>query len=114
MYVASVAHYEPFLFLSMCEETTLLNGEEVIMYHVYVLRSSKDNNFYSGFSHDLAQRFEQHRLGKVDSTKDRRPLKLIYYEACLNKQDALKRERYFKTYHGKQHLHKRLKSYLTG
>ena len=84
------------------------------MYYVYVLRSSKDKQFYSGFSKDLTERFEQHVAGKVASTKDRRPLKLIYYEACVKKEDALKREQYFKTWHGKQFLRKRLKSFLTG
>ena len=39
---------------------------------------------------------------------------LIYYEACLTQQDALQREKYLKTWHGKQYLHKRLKSYLSG
>jgi putative endonuclease len=32
----------------------------------------------------------------------------------LRQEDALKRERYFKTYTGKRFLHNRLKSYLTG
>ena len=50
----------------------------------------------------------------VISTKDRRPLKLIYFEACLNQQDATHREKYLKTFHGKMFLRNRLKSYLTG
>jgi len=74
----------------------------------------KDMNFYTGYTKDLKLRFEQHNKGLVDSTKERRPFKLIYYEASINKEDALKREKYLKTYHGKMFLHKRLKSYLTG
>ena len=84
------------------------------MYYTYVLKSEVDDNFYSGFTKDLKLRFEQHRKRQVESTRDRRPLHLIYYEACLNQEDALKRERYFKTYNSKRFLHKRLKSYLTG
>ncbi len=84
------------------------------MYYTYVLQSERDGNFYAGFAKDLKLRFEQHCKGLVESTKDRRPLKLIYYEACLKQEDALKRERYFKTYNGKRFLHNRLKSYLTG
>ncbi len=49
-----------------------------------------------------------------EGTEDGRPLCLICYEACLRQEDALKRERYFKTYNGKRFLHNRLKSYLTG
>ena len=84
------------------------------MYYTYVLRSFKDNQYYTGFTKDLKQRFEQHQKGRIDSTKDRRPLELIYYEACLDQNDATKREKYLKTYYGKMFLKKRLKSYLTG
>lgn len=84
------------------------------MYYTYILYSNKDKNFYSGFTKDLKSRFELHKNGLVRSTKDRRPLKLIYYEACLSQKDATKREKYFKTYHGKMFLRNRLKSYLTG
>ncbi len=84
------------------------------MYYTYVLQSEKDDKLYVGFTKDLKLRFEQHTKGVVDSTKNRRPLKLIYYEACLTQKDATKREKYLKTYNGKRFLHKRLKSYLTG
>jgi len=59
-------------------------------------------------------RFEQHQNGYVESTKNRRPLKLIYYEACMQQQDALKREKYFKTHYGRMFLQNRLKSYFNG
>ncbi len=84
------------------------------MYYVYILRSNKDNKFYTGYTNNLKLRFELHQKGRVESTKNRRPLKLIYYEACLNQQDATHREKYLKTYHGKLFLRSRLKSYLTG
>jgi len=84
------------------------------MYYTYVLLSNKDGNFYVGFTKNLKLRFEQHNKGYVESTKNRRPLVLIYYEACKHLQDATKREKYLKTYHGKIYLRKRLKSYLTG
>ena len=84
------------------------------MYYSYVLLSEKDNGFYIGFTKDLKLRFEKHEKGLVESTKNRRPLKLIYYEACLNQRDATSREKYLKTYNGKRFIHNRLKSYLTG
>jgi len=83
-------------------------------YYTYVLLSQKDNKFYTGYTSDLKRRFEEHNSGRVKSTKDRRPLILIYYEACLNQQDATHREKYLKSYHGKMFLGNRLKSYLTG
>jgi putative endonuclease len=78
------------------------------------LQSSKDGNKYVGYAKNLKLRFELHVKGKITCTKKRLPLKLIYYEACLNQQDATHREKYLKTYHGKMFLKKRLKSYLTG
>jgi len=79
-----------------------------------VLFSQRDKNLYYGYTKNLKLRFEQHKKGLVESTKNRRPLELIYYEACLKQEDALKREKYFKTYYGKMFLKKRLKSYFTG
>ena len=84
------------------------------MFYTYVLQSEKDGKFYAGYTKDLDLRFEQHQKGYVDSTKNRRPFKLIYYEACLEQADALKREKYLKTHYGKMFLGNRLKSYFTG
>ncbi len=84
------------------------------MYYTHILQSMKDMDLYTGFTKDLKLRFEQHNKGKVEATKNRRPFKLIYYEACLDKNDAIRREKYLKSYHGKMFLKKRLKSYLTG
>jgi len=84
------------------------------MYYVYVLLSKKDKKWYTGYTKNLKLRFEQHCKGLVESTKNRRPFILIYYEACLNQQDATRREKYLKTHYGKMYLKKRLKSYFTG
>ena len=84
------------------------------MYYTYVLLSQKDSKFYIGYSKDVKLRFEQHKKGLVESTKHRRPLDLIYYEACISQDDALRREKYLKTHYGRLFLHKRLKSYFTG
>jgi len=70
--------------------------------------------FYVGFTIDLKLRFEQHNKGLVESTEDRGPLNLVYYETCLDKNDAIHREEYLKSYDGKMFLKRRLKSYLTG
>ena len=83
-------------------------------YYTYVLLSGKDHKYYTGYTKDLKLRFEQHNKGLVESTRNRRPLKLIYFEACLNQKDALHREKYFKTHYGKMFIGNRLKSYLTG
>ena len=79
------------------------------MHYVYVLQSLKDTRFYTGYTEDLRQRLQQHTSGKVGITRNRRPLELLYYEACLSQADALHRERYLKTTWGKRFLRNRLK-----
>ena len=81
-------------------------------YYVYVLRSLQQ--LYTGLTRDLRERFRLHQAGQVPSTETRRPLELIYYEACRNLQDAARREKYLKTAWGKRYLKTRLGNYLTG
>ena len=81
-------------------------------HYTYVLRSLKDMLFYIGYSDDLKTRVKDHNEGKNVSTKNRRPLELIFYEAFPTKADALKRERYFKTTKGKVTPRQMLKEYL--
>jgi putative endonuclease len=84
------------------------------VFYTYVLLSKKDKKFYTGITENLKLRFEQHNKGVVESTRDRMPFDLIYFEACLNRDDAIRREKYLKSFHGKMYLRNRLKSYLTG
>ena len=82
------------------------------MYYVYLLLSEKDGKFYSGSTDDLRRRISEHEADYVKSTVRRKPVKLIYYEACLNEADARVRERYLKSGAGKKYLRNRLKRYL--
>ena len=86
----------------------------MMKYFTYILQSEKDTNFYVGFTTDLIKRRQEHNNGNVASTRNRRPLKLIYYEVCFNQQDATHREKYLKKYLGRLFLKNRLKSYLIG
>lgn len=62
------------------------------MFYVYVLKSGKDGQTYIGSTPDLKRRLVEHQTGKVISTKPRRPLELIYYEAYKIEKDARLRE----------------------
>ena len=84
------------------------------MYYTYILQSKKDKQFYTGYTNDLKTRLKLHNAGKVESTKNRLPVELVYYEACLHQQDATHREKYLKTAWGKRYIKVRLKNYLTG
>jgi len=79
-----------------------------MFYYVYVLLSLKDRKFYVGMSADLKRRLAEHKKGKVKSTKNRLPVKLICYEAYLTKKEAERREIFLKSSDGKKDLRKRL------
>lgn len=83
------------------------------MWYVYVLESSKNGLHYTGSTNNLRQRFSDHnskRGGKY--TGRNAPFKLIFYEAYLEKADALKAEKFFKTGYGREVLKEKLASYL--
>lgn len=83
-------------------------------HYVYVLKGA--SNWYTGCTSDLRKRLEEHIQTKSKYTKHRGPYELIYlyYEACLDKNDAYQRERYLKTGMGKRFLKNRIKQYLEG
>jgi len=78
------------------------------MYYTYVLKSLTDSILYIGFTEDLKKRLDEHNNGSVESTRNRIPFCLTYYEACLDKEKALKREKYFKTGFGRKFLKSRI------
>ncbi|KPJ72490.1 excinuclease ABC subunit C [candidate division TA06 bacterium DG_78] len=83
------------------------------MYCNYVLQSKRDGKLYTGSAGDLRKRFKEHNSGKVASTRGRGPFNLIYYEACLNEQDARARKKYLKSGMGKRYLRNRVKRFLS-
>ncbi len=82
------------------------------MHFAYILISKKDNDFYTGYTSDLKKRIKEHQEGKVKSTKHRLPVQLVYYEVCINKYDALAREKYLKSGRGKKYIRNRIKRYI--
>ena len=82
------------------------------MFYVYVLANDKNEDLYTGFTTDLKRRIGEHNRGLNISTKHDKPWRLIYYEACTNEKDALRREGYLKTTQGERLLKRRLKEYL--
>lgn len=82
------------------------------MYYVYVLQSKKNGKMYIGCTGNLKQRFLLHNSGNIYSTRRHRPLKLIYYEAFINRHDAFTREQWLKTGWGRNQLQKILSNYL--
>ena len=82
------------------------------MYYNYVLQSLRNDSLYIGYTEDLCKRVKEHNQGLSRFTKVYKPWKLIYYEACLNKEDAMRREKYLKKTQGQRLLKRRLKEYF--
>ncbi len=78
------------------------------IYYTYVLESNLDAKLYIGWTDNLKERITSHNNGLVLSTMGRRPLRLVYFEGCLSKEAAIKREKYFKTGFGRRFLKNRL------
>jgi putative endonuclease len=83
------------------------------MFYVYIIQSVKDKRWYTGSTSDLRKRLIEHNKGKSTWTKTRGPWKLIYYEACQNKEDGQARELYLKSGMGKRYLKNRLRRFLS-
>jgi len=81
------------------------------MHYIYILLLS-NKNLYKGLTDDLKRRISEHKAGKVKSTKNYQPVKLIHYEAYLIKEDAERREKFLKTTEGRRLLRQQLKKLL--
>ena len=82
------------------------------MFYTYVLQSKKNKEIYIGYTADLKKRLTEHNQGLSPSTKRYMPWRIIYYEACLDQDDAKRREGYLKTTQGGRLLKRRLKEFL--
>lgn len=85
-----------------------------MFYYVYILECIIENKrfLYIGYSKNLSLRIKRHLNGEIKTTKKFDKIKLIYYEACINKKDAIKREAQLKTGFGRGYINRRLKSYF--
>ena len=80
----------------------------MMMYYVYILKSSKSGILYYGYTEDLRRRVEEHNTGKSKFTKGHVPWKLVWYCAFENKNKAKDFELYLKSGSGKAFVYKRL------
>jgi len=78
------------------------------MWYVYILKSAIDNKLYVGSTNDIARRLAEHNSGKVDSTRNRTPLRLEAYFAVKDESRAIALEQYFKSGSGRAFLQKRI------
>jgi putative endonuclease len=70
------------------------------MFYTYILRSLRDNTYYYGVTQNLEERLKEHNHGRIKFTKGHRPYIIHYFESFNERQEALKRERFFKSIDG--------------
>lgn len=88
-------------------------GDNINMYYVYVLQSIRNKRLYYGVTDDLKRRFSEHNNGSGGKfTSDNRPFKLIFYEAYIDKNDAHRQEKFYKSGYGREVLKGKLSNYL--
>ncbi|MEL0151764.1 MAG: GIY-YIG nuclease family protein [Halieaceae bacterium] len=71
-----------------------MSGEDSHQWFVYLMQCA-DGSFYTGVTTDLARRLRQHNgeiVGGAGYTRGRRPVDLVWSEACNDRSDAQKRE----------------------
>ena len=78
------------------------------MYYTYVLKSVYSDYLYKGHCSDLNTRLSQHNNGMTKSIKPYIPLELIYFEKFETVNEAIEREKYFKTAAGRRFLKARM------
>ena len=80
------------------------------MYYVYIIYSKKLDKKYTGSTSDLRKRVKKHNSKGSKFTAKGCPWKLIYYEAFLNKEDALREERFLKSGQGRERIKRLFKN----
>ncbi len=79
------------------------------MYYVYVLVSKKTKRKYIGFTSDLKQRVNEHNAKQGGTfSKKNAPFDLVFYEAFIAKQDAIKQELFYKSGYGREVLNDKI------
>ena len=85
-------------------ESEILGDICKMIFTVYILKSLKDGKRYIGYTKNLYRRLSEHNSGGCKSTRNRRPLELVYHEDYDSKTEAMKRERFFKSTSGRVFL----------
>ena len=69
------------------------------MYYVYILKSTRDNKLYTGFTSNLKRRIIEHNRGSsaTRSTKNRGPFDVVYTETVKTSKEAREREKFLKS-----------------
>lgn len=80
------------------------------MFFAYVIQSINFPCVYKGHCENLEERLKQHNSGMTESIKPFIPFEIVYFESFETRQEAIKREKYFKSAAGRRFLKSKLRS----
>ena len=78
------------------------------MFYAYVLKSIVHEYFYKGHCENLEQRLKEHNSGMTTSIKTYIPFIIVYFEEFKSREEAIAREKYFKSSAGRRFLKNKL------
>ena len=78
------------------------------MFYAYVLKSINHDFYCKGHCENLNSRLAQHNAGMTESINFYKPFVIVYYEDFNTRDEAIKREKYFKTAAGRRFLKTKL------
>ncbi|MBS1759514.1 MAG: GIY-YIG nuclease family protein [Bacteroidetes bacterium] len=78
------------------------------MFYAYVIKSINHDYYYKGHCENLETRLQQHNAGSTTSIKPYLPFTVIYFEEFHTRDEAIKREKYFKSDAGRKYLKTKL------
>lgn len=74
------------------------------MFYAYVLKSKIADYYYKGHCKNLQLRLNQHNNGATQSIKPYLPFEIVYFETFATREEAVVREKYFKSAAGRRFL----------
>ena len=77
-------------------------------FFVYILKSKIKEITYVGFTNNIDRRLIEHNSGKTKFTRIYKPWEVVYKEEFTREDEAIKREKYFKSAAGRRSIIKLL------
>ena len=78
--------------------------KRMFMFYTYVIKSVNHDFFYKGHCEDPQERLKKHNSGMTESIRPYIPFQLVYTEQFNTREEAIAREKYFKTSAGRRFL----------
>ncbi len=79
-------------------------GEQIAMFHVYILQSAATGRRYVGSCENIEERVHRHNAGHSKSTRHGVPWILLRSESFSTRAEAVRKERYYKSGRGRDEL----------